>query len=168
MATRLLTTRKAALHSDIGQIVKGVNKFVKDSGKEVVKEEIKHEVGENFDPNKKDRKSVVSLLSTLFEHKPYATPVPEGFVDMQRQLSQTPDSNVQSTRKMPKAMQLPEKPKWRQMLDDLKEEQEKLDERQKVLDEQRKMLKKIRGGNRKSKKRRKNKKKKMYTRRRVR
>ncbi len=148
--------------------VKGVNNFVKEAGKELGKKEFEHELGENFDPNKKDRKSMVSLLSTLFEHEPYATPVPQGFVDTQRRLPQKLDSNVQSTRKMPKAMQLPEKPKFKQMLDDLKEEQEKLDERQKVLDEQKKMLKKIRGGNRKSKKRIKNKKKKIYTRRRVR
>ena len=155
----------------MNQIVKGVNKFVKDAGKEVGKKELEHELGENLDTTKKDRKSIASLLNAaLFKpEKSYPTPVPSGLVDMQRRLSQIPDSNVQSTiGKMPKAMQMPQKLKFKQMLDDLKEEQEKLDERQKELDEQRKMLKKIRGGNRKSKKRRKNKKKKMYTRRRVR
>jgi len=156
MATRVALA-KQALRSDLYKSVKGVNNFVKDAGKELGKKELEHELGENFDPNKKDRKSVVSLLSTLFEHKPYATPVPQGFVERQRRLSQHESSKLSSTRKMPKAMQLPEKPKWRHMLDRLKEEQEEFDETHK------------RGGmNRKSKKRRKNKKKKIYTRRRVR
>jgi hypothetical protein len=156
MATTRLLTKQAlqTLQSDLSKGVKGVNNFVKDAGKELGKKELEHELGENFDPNKKDRKSVVSLLSTLFEHKPYATRVPSGFVDMQRRLG-SHDSKVSSTiGKMPKAMQLPEKPKWRQMLDRLKEEQEEFDKRG--------------GMNRKSKKKRRNKKKKRYTRRRVR
>lgn len=140
MATTRLLTKQAlqTLQSDLSKGVKGVNNFVKD----LSKKELEHELGENFDPNKKDRKSVVSLLSTLFEHKPYATPVPKGFVDMQRRLG-SQDSKLSSTSK---------NPEWQQR-----------------LDEQKKLLKRIRGGmNRKSKKKRRNKKKNRYTRRRVR
>jgi hypothetical protein len=141
MATRILT--KQSIQSDLNQIVKGVNNFVKDAGKELGRKELEHELGENFDPNKKDRKSVVSLVSTLFEHKPYATRVlPKGFVDMQRRLGSQDPKNLSTSKN----------PEWQQR-----------------LDEQNKLLKKIRGGmNRKSKKKRRNKKKKRYTRRRVR
>jgi hypothetical protein len=136
MATRILT--KQSIQSDLNQIVKGVNKIVKEAGRK----ELEHELGENFDPNKKDRKSVVSLVSTLFEHKPYATQVPKGFVDMQRRLGSQDSKNLSTSKN----------PEWQQR-----------------LDEQKKLLKKIRGGmNRKSKKKRRNKKKKRYTRRRVR
>ena len=148
MATRLLT-KQALLPAK--QVSKRLNRILKD----FTKQEFEHELGENLDATKQNPRSVVSLLSAVLNPtKDYPIrPVPSGFVDMQRRLG-SQDSKLSSSSKMSKALQLPEKPKWRQMLVDLKEE----------LDEEKK---KLRGGmNRKSKKKRRNQKKKRHTRRR--
>jgi restriction endonuclease S subunit len=157
--------------SDLGPIFKGVNKIVKDVGKELTKEFGEEGLKDEFhNKSKKTASLYASVKNILQPNKPYPTPVPSGFVDMQRRLSQNESSHskLSSTIKIPKAIQ---KSKWQQMLDDLEEEQEELDERQNELNKQKKLLKKLSktgGMNRKSKRMRINKKKMMYTRRRVR